>query len=141
MAEAIERLTELFHRRNGPLDWAKTHFSTYEFHKFVLMMLTRRMLPDPTPDKPNKKKKQEPTTITLNGQQITASDHHKFLGVILDTELRFKKHASYVLGKGTKAANQIRRLGKTTKGMHGELARRMYYASVAPTMLYAADVW
>ncbi|KJA29876.1 hypothetical protein HYPSUDRAFT_196196 [Hypholoma sublateritium FD-334 SS-4] len=141
MNEALQNLTELFHRDGGPLKWADSHFSTYEFHKFVLMMLTRKLLPDPTPQHPKKRKKQPPVTIVLDDKNITSTDQHKFLGVIIDTELRFKKHSDYVLGKGMKMVNQVRRLSKMARGMQGEYARRMYYAAAAATMHYANDIW
>lgn len=104
-------------------------------------MLTQKLIPNPTPQQPRKKKKQPPTTIVLNGRNITLTDQHKFLGVIVDTELRFKKHTDYVLGKGTKMVNQVRRLSKMARGMQGEYARQMYYAAAAATMHYANDIW
>ncbi|KAF8954633.1 hypothetical protein BDZ97DRAFT_1676236, partial [Flammula alnicola] len=50
-------------------------------------------------------------------------------------------HAAYAVGKGTKCANQIKRLSKNSKGMQGAFARRMFYGVTAASMLYAADVW
>jgi len=137
---AAEKMSTLFQRQNGPAAWARSHHSIYEFHKFAALGLTRRTIPDPS--RPNGRKKQPPLTIRLDGEHtVTTTTHHKFLGVIVDKELRFKEHAAYALGKGMKCVGQIKRLSRTTKGMRGEFARRMYYAVVAPSMLYAADVW
>ncbi|KAG5733033.1 putative 115 kDa protein in type-1 retrotransposable element [Termitomyces sp. T112] len=80
-------------------------------------------------------------TVTIGGTAIRMETSHKFLGVILDQELRFKEHAAYAQGKGTAAAMQTKRLVKVNGGVSGSLARRLYEAVVVPNMLYAADVW
>lgn len=137
--EAARRIATLFHRRGGPLTWAKSHFCTYEYHKFAYLKLTRKRIPDP--NNPRKRIQQPRTTIQLDGKDITSTDSHKFLGIILDSELRFKKHVQYVLEKGTKIVNGTRRLSKMAKGLQGEYARRMYLAGAIPSMLYGADIW
>ena len=139
LEEAGWRLEEMFHREDGPRDWANTHFSCYEYHKFACLAMTRRLVADK--NRPGKMRKQKPVEIVLKGKPIKSVESHKFLGVIMDGELCFKKHATYALEKGTKLVNQIRWLTKNAGGMAGRLARRMYYSSVAPSMLYAADVW
>lgn len=142
LAEATAKMEELFHREGGPSVWARTHFSKYEYYKFACMGLTRWYIANPDPQATSAKKvKQGPFEIRVDGKQIKSVDHYKFLGVIIDQELRFKKHAMNAIAKGTKAVNQIARLTKNAGGMRGELARRMYYSSVIPSMLYAADVW
>jgi len=140
LATAAEKIKALFNRTSGPKQWADTHHSTYNFVKFVAVGFTRRRVKDPT--MPRRNIRQPQVTIDLgNGQQITASNSHKFLGVILDKELRFKEHAAYAVGKGSKSVAQIGQLSKTTKGMQGEYARRLYYAAAAKSMLYTVDVW
>ncbi|KAG2737855.1 hypothetical protein P692DRAFT_201666277, partial [Suillus brevipes Sb2] len=66
---------------------------------------------------------------------------HKFLGVIIDDELRFKEHAAYALAKGTKYIMTCQRMIRTTKGMKGRWMRKLYKGVVIPKMLYAADIW
>jgi len=141
MEEATKKMEELFHREGGPSEWARTHFSKYEYHKFACMGLTRRYIGNPDPQAVKRKIKQGPFEITVDEERVKSVDKYKFLGVIIDSELRFKQHAVYAIERGTKAVNQIRRLTKNAGGMRGELARRMYYSSVVPSMLYAADVW
>ncbi|KNZ72560.1 hypothetical protein J132_02718 [Termitomyces sp. J132] len=66
---------------------------------------------------------------------------HKFLGVILDHELKFKEHVAYVQGKGMMIATQVRRLARINGGVKGTFMRKMYEAVVVLSMMYAADVW
>jgi hypothetical protein len=39
--EAEEKMRTLFQRDRGPAAWGRTHFSTYEFHKFTAMWASR----------------------------------------------------------------------------------------------------
>ncbi|KNZ76769.1 hypothetical protein J132_08680 [Termitomyces sp. J132] len=66
---------------------------------------------------------------------------HKFLGVVLDQELRFKEHVAYAQGKGAAVAAQTQRLAKVNGGIHGTMVQRVYKAVVAPNMLYTVDIW
>jgi hypothetical protein len=138
--EAVEKMKALFQRPNGPAEWLRTHFSAYEYHKFAAMAMMRRQVFDPGGG--NKKVKQHPVMIQIDDQHtVTTVRTYKFLGVLLDDELRFKEHAAYALAKGTKWAGQIKRMSKMSRGMHGQHARALYYAVALPSMLYAADVW
>jgi hypothetical protein len=65
----------------------------------------------------------------------------KYLGVILDQELRFKEQAAYTISKGSKWAMQARRLSRPSSGMPHTYARQLWNAVAVPKMLYAADVW
>ena len=73
--------------------------------------------------------------------KIKMSSSHKFLGVILDDELRFKQHADYALAKGMEWEARTRGIAKTTRGVKGVFIRRLYNAVGLAKMLYAADVW
>lgn len=136
--DATRKLEVAFHREGGPSQWAETHFSTYEYHKFAFMTLPQKKITDL--ENLRKKKKREPAKIKLDGTWITATTSHKFLGVIIDKELRFQKHTAYAIKKGTKIVNQIRRLSKNATGLK-ELARRIYYTTISTSMLYAVDIW
>jgi len=39
--EVAEKMRELFQRPGGPAVWGRTHFSTYEFQKFVALWMSR----------------------------------------------------------------------------------------------------
>lgn len=80
-------------------------------------------------------------TVTTEGTTIKMEPAHKFLGVVLDQELRFREHAAYAHGKGMAVAAQTKRLVKVNGGVHGSMVQRLYEVVVAPNMLYALDVW
>ncbi|KAG2029192.1 hypothetical protein BDR03DRAFT_881567, partial [Suillus americanus] len=93
------------------------------------------------PDNPGKTKPVHRPSITLSSHTIQPSRSHKFLGIIIDEELRFKEHAAYALAKGTKYTMTCQRMIRATKGMRGRWMRKLYEGVVIPKMLYAADVW
>ncbi|KAG1787235.1 uncharacterized protein HD556DRAFT_1247207, partial [Suillus plorans] len=81
------------------------------------------------------------TPITIRGHRIEPSPSHKFLGVIIDQELRFKEHAAYALAKGTKYVQACGRMTRPAKGIGGKMMKKLYEGVVIPKRLYAADVW
>ncbi|KAF8478834.1 hypothetical protein JB92DRAFT_3279219, partial [Gautieria morchelliformis] len=80
-------------------------------------------------------------SIKIGQHTIEPTTTHKFLGVLLDQELRFKDHTNYVLAKGERFINQYRRLEKPSKGTTAKHMRRYYLAVAVPRMLYAADIF
>ncbi|KNZ77457.1 Putative 115 kDa protein in type-1 retrotransposable element R1DM [Termitomyces sp. J132] len=138
MEEAARKVEEMMRREGGASRWAEDHHSIYEVKKFVGMGFSRRKVKGRGD---GKAKPATRPTVTIGGTAIRMETSHKFLGVILDQELRFKEHVAYAQGKGTAAAMQTKRLVKVNGGVSGSLARRLYEAVVVPNMLYAADVW
>ena len=65
---------------------------------------------------------------------------HKFLGLIVDQELRFKEHTNYVLAKGAKFISQYQWLARAAKGVSARFMRKFYLTVAVPRMLYAADM-
>ncbi|KIN92630.1 hypothetical protein M404DRAFT_809960 [Pisolithus tinctorius Marx 270] len=79
--------------------------------------------------------------LTLRDSTITPTANHKFLGVILDQELRWKTHAAQAIAKGMKQALLLRRLSATSWGIPLKLMRQLYQSVVVPKVMYAASVW
>ena len=143
-AESLERagivLGDMFRRPGGPQEWGRSHHSLYDLAKSGAVAATRKKLVDP--NNPRKRIAQPPLTIQLdNDHQITTTPAQKYLGIIIDSELRFKEQAAFAIGKGTKWANQVQRITRTAKGVKGGLARRLFYGVAVASMLYAVDVW
>ena len=140
--EAEEKMRTLFQRDGGPAAWGRTHFSTYEFHKFAAMWASRARTQITEPGGRKRHIKQPPTRIKFDDEhEVTTVSTHKFLGVLLDDELRFQKHAAYAIAKGERWVSEVKKLSKVTRGMHGTFTRRLFYSVAAPSMLYAADIW
>ena len=143
-AESLERagivLGDMFRRPGGPQEWGRSHHSLYDLAKSGAIAATRKKLVDP--NNPRKRIVQPSVTIQLDDDhQVTTTSTQKYLGVIIDSELRFKEQAAYAIGKGTKWANQVQRITKTAKGVKGGLARRLFYGVAVASMLYAVDIW
>jgi len=99
-------LGDMFRRPEGPQEWGNSHHSLYDLVKSGAIAATRKKLVDP--DNPRKRIKQPPVVIKLDDQHlVTTTPAQKYLGVIIDSKLRFKEQAAYAIGKGTKWTNQV----------------------------------
>ena len=121
-------LNDMLERRGGGYQWSADHNSRFEPSKFALIDFSLN------------RTKERPPLLTQNFT-ITPSKTHKFLGVILDQELRWREQASYALGKGSQYTLLMRRLSGTTWGVSTGLIRQLYQAVVVPRVMYAASVW
>ena len=72
---------------------------------------------------------------------VPAVAERKFLGVILDQELKWHAHVNYALTKGMKWITQYCQLAKNTKGVSAKYMRRFYIIIAIPHMLYTADLF
>jgi len=81
---------------------------TCDFNKFSLVDFTL-----------SKTKPRPP--MTIHGNIITPSPLHRFLGVIVDQELRWKEHAAFTLAKGAGYAALLRCLSRPTHGIPARL--------------------
>lgn len=90
-------LKDMMERPGGGYDWSHLHNSRFETSKFTLMDFSMNRT-KPRPD------------LMLRGINIRPSATHKFLGVILNQELRWKPQADYALAKGTAYVLQFKRL-------------------------------
>jgi hypothetical protein len=139
VGEANNKVVNMVTRPKGALDWSRSHNSKFELDKTGLVVFTNRRVPDPT--RPHKTIPIPRPSVIINGQEIKPSPTIKFLGLILDQELKFKAHADYAAAKGKFWITQTRRISKTAKGIRGHLSRQLYMAAAVPAMLYAASVW
>ncbi|KAG1824556.1 uncharacterized protein BJ212DRAFT_1260835, partial [Suillus subaureus] len=137
--EANNKLKNMMEKPGGTLEWSHEHNAEFELDKTALICLSRKHTADK--DNPGKSKPMHRPSITIGNHTINPSHSHKFLGIIIDKELRFKEHATYALAKGTKYMMTCQRMIRTTKGMKGRWMRKLYRGVIIPKMLYAADVW
>jgi hypothetical protein len=61
----------------------------------------------------------------------------KILGIIMDSELRYKQQVARAATKGLKPAMALKRL----KGLSPAIARRLFETLVTPVIDYASNVW
>jgi len=107
--------------------------------KFHIMGLTRMREPNPAKRPPTKPTQRH--LLVLRDTQITMVKAHKFLGMLINQELRWKEHINYVLCKGMKWVMQYGRLAKPTNSILAKYMHRYYLLVGVPRMLYAADLF
>jgi hypothetical protein len=112
----------------GGYEWSRDHNSRFETNKFALMDFSM-----------NRRRERPP--MHIQGSVIQPTPTHRFLGVILDQELRWKPQVDNAIARGTAYVFQLRRLSTTAKGIPLRLMRQLYQAIAIPKMLYAADLW
>ncbi|GFW42293.1 RNA-directed DNA polymerase from mobile element jockey [Trichonephila clavipes] len=82
-----------------------------------------------------------PPEITLQNQRIPWSQHTKYLGVIIDKNLTFRQHITYVRNKFKNATRQIYSLicKKSKLNRHNKML--IYTLILKPLLTYASPIW
>ena len=85
-------------------------------------------------------KNKTPTNMELHigGQPIEKVEHTKFLGVILDHKITWKKHINYISNKIAKGIGIIK---KVRKYLNSETLISLYYSFIYPYLIYCNQVW
>ncbi|KAJ6436634.1 reverse transcriptase [Purpureocillium lavendulum] len=96
------------------LDWERRSGATFEARKTCIIHFARKAY----------KLERSPTRLRV-------------LGVIMDSELRYRKHIAWAATKGLEAAMELQRL----RGLTPATARQLFAAMVAPVVDYASNVW
>lgn len=79
--------------------------------------------------------------IVFNGSELQFVDEIKFLGVIIDKNLKFIKHIKYVISKSLTIYRKLSKFTRPTWGAHPDNVRIIYKQVIEPTITYAAGVW
>ena len=101
-------LKDMLERRRGGFKWSTEHNSHFEPSKFALMDFSL-----------NRSKERPP--MTIRGAIVTPSPTHKFLGVILNQELRWREHTAYAIAKGACYTMLICHISKSAQGVPTKL--------------------
>jgi hypothetical protein len=65
----------------------------------------------------------------------------KYLGIILDQNLKWGPQLAHVQGKGSNWAMQIHRLTRLTWGLTLKDTRKLYVSVALPRIMYRVDMW
>ena len=79
--------------------------------------------------------------ITVEGIRIDPAKEAKYLGVIFDQKLQFKKHLQYIIRKGTSAALALSDIAKNNWGAKYKYVRQLFKSVIAARTDYAAIIW
>lgn len=107
------------------LDWERRSGATFEGEKTTLIHFTRNMSRIST------------TPLVIKGKAVEPTDTAKILGVVMDSELRYKQQVANAATKGLIAAMALRRL----RMLSPSTARQLFTTTVAPGVDYASSVW
>ena len=106
-------------------DWTRANKLSLNVEKTYFSIFTTRTAND-VPD------------IMIRDKIITRSNTQKFLGVLIDEKLTFKKHIDKVCKKVSSGIGIIRKL----KGFIGsEILQKIYNAIIYPHIIYAIEAW
>jgi hypothetical protein len=123
-------LTNLIHITNSELEnvylWTQANRLLLNIEKTFAVFFTFRQLTDPN------------LALYFNRQQIDVFDHGKFLGVIIDNDLKFNLHIRSICDKLSKSVGILYKLRQT---LSTELLIQMYYSFAYPYFLYCNLIW
>ncbi|KAK8048248.1 reverse transcriptase [Apiospora phragmitis] len=112
---------------NTTLAWGRRSGATFNADKTAIIHFNRKA----------GRARVTKTPFIINGQAIQPREEVKILGVIMDSELRFKQHIAEASSRALEAAIELRRL----KGLPPSTARQLFTAMVAPVLDYASNAW
>jgi ribonuclease HI len=137
--ETTARLQNMMVKQNGGMDWSRTHNSRFEMSKSAVLHLTRRTTEDPE-DTTSRISLPKPPLIVDN-QTIAEVQSYKYLGVQIDTQLRWKEQVQRAVSNATKWLLQYRRLTRPSSGTNARLMRQLYISVALPKITYGLDIW
>jgi hypothetical protein len=110
--------------------WADDNKIKFNEHKSKVMLLTRRKI-----------KERQEIDIYLNDKTLTQVQCMKYLGMIFDYKLTFKKHIKYMAEKFTKLIFTLSKSAKLYWGLGHTALKTIYTRGILPLLLYGAPVW
>ena len=138
-AETTQKLKNLMIKEGGGLQWSRDHNSRFEVNKSVILHLSRKTIPDPNSD--HGRIPLPKPALLLEEQLIQEVSSFKYLGIQIDSQLRWKEQAQRATANATKWILQFRRLTKISTGVKAKLMRQLYLAVALPKITYGIDVW
>ncbi|KAF9051978.1 hypothetical protein BJ165DRAFT_1333533, partial [Panaeolus papilionaceus] len=137
--ETHRKLKEIMEKPGGILEWADKHNCSFGIEKFQLVDATRRKKPNPLGTGPQVEMDRPP--LRLRRHIIQPTTHAKFLGIIIDQDLRWKKQNAAVVGKTAEWIGKFSRIAKQKGGVAYKNIRRLFEAVAMPRILYGIDVF
>jgi Reverse transcriptase (RNA-dependent DNA polymerase) len=110
VGEDFEETTQAIHKHmeggNGGFEWSADHNSRFEINKLAIMHLGHKKCKSPTGSLcPLHKPK-----LLLQGKEVKTVECYKYLGIIIDSKLTWRKHEDKAIDNATKWVMQCRHL-------------------------------
>ncbi|PPQ77570.1 hypothetical protein CVT24_005191, partial [Panaeolus cyanescens] len=135
--ETHRRITKTMDERTGVRSWARSHNCSFGMEKFQLVDFSRKK----TIDDDGLKIDLPRPELKLRGLTIKPSRQAKFLGLILDQELRWKEQNTRVITKAAYWTAQLQRLAKHKAGVNHKNLRRLFISTALPRITYGIEVF
>ncbi|XP_073955285.1 uncharacterized protein [Choristoneura fumiferana] len=87
------------------------------------------------------KLKYDTPRLVMGGIEVGFAEEVKLLGVTIDNKLTFNSHITNVCRKAAGIYKQLTKAAKVSWGLHPEVVKTIYVATIEPVILYAASVW
>ncbi|THU86190.1 hypothetical protein K435DRAFT_684203 [Dendrothele bispora CBS 962.96] len=136
--ELHKKMGELMEKTGGVLEWAEIHNCEFGIDKFKVVDMTRKR--EKHLDGRRKTRLVKGKGVKIGGEMVKSDAFARFLGALMDSELRWENQHAEMIRKGQGWVVQFRRLMKVTDGMVSSHVCQLYKAKALPRMLYAADV-
>ena len=79
--------------------------------------------------------------LNLQGKEVNTVDRYRYLGIVIDDKLTWRKHEEKVIENATKWVLQCRCIAKMDTGLSPKHMRQLYMTVAIPKMTYGADIW
>jgi hypothetical protein len=106
LEEAACKTEDFMHQAGGALDWGRTTNCIFSLEKTNCIGMTQQREPDP--DRSGRTRPTARPQVVIDGTTIKMTESAKWLGIIIDQELRFQTHTAYAIKKGTDYMQQYR---------------------------------
>ena len=106
--------------------WLKTNKLSFNVQKTHYMVFTKRRVG------------RFRLQLMIDGENIDEVEKTKFLGIIIDNKLNWKKHISYITGKVSRGVGMII---KARNYLNRDGLRCLYYSLVYPYFTYCNHIW
>ena len=112
-------------------EWGKKHNMRFSKKKCKVLRISNK----------HKSKLEKYPIVFFGGQVLELVESHKYLGVIIDSKLRWREHIIATAEKAEKSLRLILRLCNTRRGVSQRLLILLYESCVRPILEYASEVW
>ena len=131
--ETHHTLKEMMERPGRAFEWSWTHNSPFELSKLAIVDFTLRK--HKAANLPLFCRNSGKTTI------VKAKNIYKFLGVLLEPNLKWSAQAESALATAAKWVNLIQRIAKTASRLSSKALYQLFLAVAILKMTYTTDIW
>jgi hypothetical protein len=135
----VNALTDFMSREGNGFTWSDEHNSVFALDKLAVTHFTKKRVPNPCCL--GKTMLMPALDLVLKGKVVWTESSYKYLGIHVDSQLRWTVQTHEAIAKATKWVLLYRRLTRPSFGLSAKFMRRLYITVAIPKMTYGLDVW